>query len=277
MIEPKKFIIGQTVSELPGNTLNALREGELRDRNLAGQSKLSNGYYAAPQASACVQLAWTGDEDLMPGSAVVLSDPIHTYEDKPSAPYSGVKFFCELPTTETEESGFFAVTATPLAAAVGDNQSVGYGYIPNACWAQVNVTDEAHETASLADGETLLQSAESGRVPIVWKPTGTGTKWCVVALSPGGGTSGMQGGFAFLTGDVSAASLGASHITLGEGLAVEYLRDDPDDPTSWEATVGESADEFAIYSKNPVLIRAGRAVTYQIVDGVKIINDKDCG
>lgn len=92
----------------------------------------------------------------------------------------------------------------------------------------------------------------------------------------GGGGGEVNVGMAFLTGDVSAAVLGTNHITLGEGTAKELQQDDPDDPTSWEAV----GDEFTIYSKNPVLIRSGRAVTYQMHgnhDSIKIINDKDCG
>lgn len=102
------------------------------------------------------------------------------------------------------------------------------------------------------------------------KQTHTFKKWGRGTAS-GGGT--VNVGMAFLTSDVSAAALGTDHITLGEGTANEFTRDDPDDPTSWAAT----GDGFTIYSKNPVLIRSGRAVTYQEVDGVKIINDKDCG
>jgi hypothetical protein len=58
---------------------------------------------------------------------------------------------------------------------------IGYGVIPEAYWAKVDVTDDTHTRAIAAAG-TLLSSAASGGIPIIWKPSGTGEKWCVVSI-----------------------------------------------------------------------------------------------
>lgn len=55
---------------------------------------------------------------------------------------------------------------------------------------QINVTDAAHGFADVTDGdETLLTSGTTG-VPILYKQSGTGTKWAIVNI--GGGSGGAS-------------------------------------------------------------------------------------
>ena len=54
------------------------------------------------------------------------------------------------------------------------------------CQAWVNVTDADHGFARVADSQFVLESTESGPVQIVWKPTGTGEKDCIVLLRGSG-------------------------------------------------------------------------------------------
>jgi hypothetical protein len=54
--------------------------------------------------------------------------------------------------------------------------------ISGACIALVDVSDEGHQYAEVVAGEYVLQSAASGPVRIVWKPSGTGEKTCFVML-----------------------------------------------------------------------------------------------
>jgi len=210
----KRFVIGQPLGTFPGGTLNALIDDYNKRQDIVPTQPAV--FVPPPAASATVKLVWDDDDTplgstntiIEPGMCVILNDPVLSAEEHANAPYEGVQFKCRKATSEDAlETAFFAITSTPFYTTTSEvEKSVGWGYIPNACWAQVNVTDEDHEQAALADGETLLQSAESGRVPIVWKPTGTGTKWCVVALSPGGGTSGVQGALAIIKGTVPASS-----------------------------------------------------------------------
>lgn len=141
--------------------------------------------------------------------------------------------------------------------------------------AVVDVTDTDHRFAVPVDDDYTLTSTATGAIEILDTVTSTGEQECAVLLGAGSaGTANI--GMALLTSDVAPAVLGTNHITLGEGSAKELQQDDGDDATSW-GTVG---DAFTIYSKNPVLIRSGRVVTYQMhgnLEAIKIINDKDCG
>lgn len=64
--------------------------------------------------------------------------------------------------------------------------------VSGVCVALVNVTDESHDYAVVASGELVLQSAGTGPVRILYKPTGTGEKTCAVLFTAT--ASGLVGG-----------------------------------------------------------------------------------
>jgi len=81
------------------------------------------------------------------------------------------------PTANAHE-GQFAVmlNATPAG-------STGYGVIGGAVQCQVDIQDEDHQFAGIADGDnTQLRSYFHGSARILWKEDGTSTKWAVVQL-----------------------------------------------------------------------------------------------
>jgi hypothetical protein len=80
-------------------------------------------------------------------------------------------------------------TTRPFAIAIEDIPSgaIGRAKVCGVCVALVNVTDEAHGYAAVADGEVVLQSAASGPIRILFKPTGTGEATCAVLFSTVGG------------------------------------------------------------------------------------------
>ena len=49
--------------------------------------------------------------------------------------------------------------------------------------ATINVTDADHEFADLTSGSLMLASAETGPMRVVWKPSGTGEKICLVLVN----------------------------------------------------------------------------------------------
>ena len=57
--------------------------------------------------------------------------------------------------------------------------------MPEAYWARVDVSDEAHTWAGIPSGGTLLESVTAGGLRIIWKPAGTGEKWAIVSLVGG--------------------------------------------------------------------------------------------
>jgi len=80
--------------------------------------------------------------------------------------------------TEDEHIGRFVVLIEPLAAG-----TVGKACVSGVCQVRVNVTDEDHEFAELADGQAdTLESGDTGSAKILWKEDGTGQKWAVVHL-----------------------------------------------------------------------------------------------
>jgi len=79
---------------------------------------------------------------------------------------------------EDEHIGKYIILLEPLAA-----NAVGKGCISGVCQVRVNVTDEDHEFAEMADGKTdVLESGDTGSAKILWKESGTGQKWAVVHL-----------------------------------------------------------------------------------------------
>jgi len=80
--------------------------------------------------------------------------------------------------SEDEHVGKFVVLIEPLAA-----NAVGRACVSGVCQVRVNVTDEDHEFAEMADGKAdVLESGDTGSAKILWKEDGTGQKWAVVHL-----------------------------------------------------------------------------------------------
>jgi hypothetical protein len=87
------------------------------------------------------------------------------------------------PSTTNHASGKFVICAEPIA-----NGKIGRAYVSGACVVKVNVTDESHSFADVADGDIAkLASAESGPCAILWKESGTGEKWAIVRFGGSGG------------------------------------------------------------------------------------------
>jgi len=78
--------------------------------------------------------------------------------------------------------GNFVILLEPLAAG-----SIGRGCVSGVCPVRLNVTDAAEDDYEFADVKdddaTQLQSAKVGSGRILYRESGTGTKWAVVRLS----------------------------------------------------------------------------------------------
>lgn len=170
-----RFRFGERRRSLPSETLNALVEGEQKRRmELATIDDVRKPTAKSP---VLVQLVWSGGSQLAPGSVVKLGAAVLDPTTVAHAPFSGLKFHCSA-YTGGDSSAPGAITIGPIA---GGGTGVGYGYLSEATWALVNVTNAAHTHAAAA-ASTVLQSGTAG-ARIVWKPSGTGEKWCVIELS----------------------------------------------------------------------------------------------
>lgn len=204
MGEPKKIQIGSLVKRFPAGTINALIEGERRDR----QRGIGDDSKTLPHKPCnIVQLYWDQSTPLEPGAVVRLGDPLFDPTSRASAPFEGLRFKAETP--DADEQKPCAITSMPIRQG-----EVGYGWIPNAAWAQVDVNDSGHDFAITTAGPAL-ESAAVGRFPIVWKPASTGVQWCVVQLTAagGGGTTLVQG---HLKNTIPANSKVDACVTLQE-------------------------------------------------------------
>ena len=89
------------------------------------------------------------------------------------------------PSSTSHSSGRFVIVHEPIAAG-----GVGRAYINGHCQVQINVTDANHTFCDVKNSDsTMLQSAESGPAVIIWKESGTGTKWAIIRFGGSGGGS----------------------------------------------------------------------------------------
>lgn len=96
----------------------------------------------------------------------------------------------DTPTT-ADHTGKFVILAEPIP-----DGKIGRAFAAGVCPVVIGVTDEGHEYAEVANGQSAyLASGGSGVAQILWKQSGTGFKWAVVRLGAGGG-EGMPDGTA---------------------------------------------------------------------------------
>jgi len=82
---------------------------------------------------------------------------------------------CVTPATGTHE-GKFVVLAEPIK-----NNSIGMAWIAGVCQVQINVIDAAHLFADVKNADaTKLDSGVAGGAQILWKESGTGSKWAII-------------------------------------------------------------------------------------------------
>jgi len=97
---------------------------------------------------------------------------------------------------EPTDDGYFGILKEPAAS-----NGLASLQVSGCCMALVNVTDADHKRATALDGEYVLQSDDSGPVEILYAPSGTGEKTCVVRF---GGAIGVL--TVILDADLAAAT-----------------------------------------------------------------------
>lgn len=123
------------------------------------------------------------------------------------------------------------------------DEEIGPCQVSGVCIAYVNVTSTSHRFAKLKEGQYNLESAASGSVEILYKPSGTGELQCAVLL--GMGSQGM-----LLGKPDSGISAGASG-TISIYSGVDH------------ADTGENLTAYAI-----IALTAGKWVGVELIDGV---------
>jgi hypothetical protein len=253
MANPKKIQPGTRVKRFPAGTFNALVEGELRDRQAAhkGNPTPSGG---ASKSSIIVKLWWQGETPIGPGSVVKLGEPINSPTGKPWVPLQDLQFRCTTPTSADADEPF-AIALEPIRAG-----ELGYAHIPQACWALVNVTDEAHTFAKIGASTEFQSNAATGH-RILWKETGPGAgKWAVVNLSAPGGSRLIAGvviatipaASSLVTGSLPSYVLTHTH---GYAANAVILMRRKSDGSGWEADLDEDDNPLVVGGVNHAMSR----------------------
>ena len=106
-------------------------------------------------------------------------------------PDDGLDAFQEQVAIEGDAPGGAGEIFVVLLEPLGEDE-IGHAAIAGAVQVQIDVTDAGHAFAQTdaADTDKLVSaaSAAAGTVPILWKESGTGTKWAVVLLPPSQGS-----------------------------------------------------------------------------------------
>lgn len=172
----KKFQIGESVGEFPARTWNALVRGEERDR--ARAAEFAARLDSIESWSSVRVLVRNDSGSLVPAGGVLkLSGVLVEPSDQPSTVFDGPMFTGATPTAAAPDQ-HLAVMIEPTK-----DKYAGYGIVPGAVWAKVNVSNVAHQFAQPKAAVDELESSDSSGYPIIWKEGGAGAgKWAVVAL-----------------------------------------------------------------------------------------------
>lgn len=181
-----------------------------------------------------------------------------------------------------------ATSETPLDQLVFATQPIAnneaglaivFGVFP----ARVNIVSDSDTTCGVNPSELEKLKSGEGEIPIVWKPAGTGDKWCLVRLGGGGGTSNvsLQGTFYICDVNVPAAETKElSQLTTDEQNAINA-----DAGTTLPAETkivipkSEEAQEMAIvdFDLETYIYATGVTKAIYNVSGVELSKDRLLG
>jgi hypothetical protein len=214
-------------SPLPAKTFNELVD-DVRSRRLE-PSTIDDTRRPQSKSPVIVQLVWDGEDAIESGSVVKLGSSLLDPTTDSSAPFAGLKFYCG-PFDALDPLSKFALTMGPIE---GGGDRTGFGVIPEAYWAQVDISNADHTVAKIIAGGTVLDSSDTDGLPIFWKPGGTGVKWCIVCLQQTSITTNASPLKEFeLTADKSNASATATAKWLdhaGDMVGDAVTLHDPDE------------------------------------------------
>ena len=169
---------------IPAQAYNAFIDAATDFRNRTA----STGRHATPSTRQADIVLVRNDSGAPQDQFAVLGidTPVIDPADNESEFTSRVVLSCVTPAVDTHE-GRFVILAEPLAGGM-----MGRAYIAGVCPVQVNVSDEAHTFATIIDADaTQLASATSGSAQILWKESGTGTKWAIVRIGNAQAAAGL--------------------------------------------------------------------------------------
>ncbi|REJ65827.1 MAG: hypothetical protein DWQ31_16575 [Planctomycetota bacterium] len=182
----KRIQVGESLQGFPANTWNALCDAADNQRLVKGQA---NPPRPAPTGKNDPRIVNTGSAIDVAHGILMICEPINKPDDRPSAPYEGLHLCGEHPTQQHLDDGLSWVICQEPAK---QNRAVPFVAVGQS-WVQIDIQDESDTTAGPVAGETDHLVSGEGAATIVWKPTGTGVKMCIVQLGGGGGGAKVRG------------------------------------------------------------------------------------
>ncbi len=163
---------GDTLA-IPASTHNAFVDAARAHR--AGEQNRGRQVRPALDRASVVWIKNTTGGALNRFYVVGLGGPVFTPSDESF--FNEIGFDGVTPATASHV-GLFAVLLEPLASG-----AIGLGMVSGVAPVQLNVIDADHEFADVKDGDaTVLETGDTGMAQILYKESGTGTKWALVRI-----------------------------------------------------------------------------------------------
>ncbi len=282
----KRFSPGEPFTAFPGVTWNTLVDQAERTGTIPENEKtvppqpgrIAEGsiVHALPVMVLNKSDAHAREFGILGIDKPAFTPPDATDDDKATdAIFQGVYLEC-VAATEADHGSSFIITLQSIA-----KDEIGWAVLMGTTWARVDIQSVADTHAVIDPGDpTRLKGAGGGHAKIVWKPEGTGLKWCVVQI--GGGVSDSQIGVT--TTAIAAADWTAPTLSLGKGTVQLYRvkpppdpNNPPDPPEIEKLTDDQGADVTEDwYNIVPAPVSSGRVVKRANWSGYKIVDLESC-
>lgn len=179
---PRKINKGTRLSGIPADGWNGFVDTH---RIVSQMRPPTNGaaQIAADDRAIVVTLQNDSEGDVPRGGVLKLGAPIVEPSTRAAVVLEGILFGGDTPEADNNEQQIGIALAPVADGEVGPFAVVGV------VWAKLNITDEAHTFAKPKASTAELESSASTGFPVIWKEAGTGSKWAVVSLQGGSGSS----------------------------------------------------------------------------------------
>lgn len=145
------------------------------------------------------------------GVAVTPQQSLQDFQQRPV-------FIGDIPTETPGVDEQPAICAEPIASG-----HIGRAWADGIVMTKISVTDESHTYAKIKHNDMgQLESSTTGMFFVVWKESGTGTKWAVVRVG-GGGSSGAGDRWAYIKEMPRSNDGGQLECRLDDALTGEIV------------------------------------------------------
>lgn len=225
-------------AQIPADAYNAFLD-VVRDRRAAAFDGGAGAVRIPPHPPATVLARNDTGGDLDRFAVVALGAPAVAHADDETEFFRRPNLAADAP--EGGEA-VFGVLLEPAA-----DGAFAPAQVSGVCPVRVNVTDEAHTHASPVAGDTEMLGSGAAGVPVLWKESGTGTKWAYVLL---GTTAAAAGAITVKEVDGTPNYTGITTLRLDRetGIIANAVADGVN---AWVMGVEASPTQWGMMTPNP--------------------------